>query len=402
MGSLCVKCKGTKLLCGRPKCPLLEKARLSPRWTPSTKLEAPTPPSVFVGRIGYPNIFAGPLVARHDNPEILDSPETWYGLPLDEVVKYRASLFRGKEKFSVQSARNPPRHLEEMQLGVMSKKSVDIDISLKKPPKVETFFSEAEATYGSSGEISGIKLASNPVIPRVVDEVTSDEVKAGDALFHLYEKGIPVSKLSNMLSIGVLGIKRKLVPTRWSITAVDDSVGKELIAKVKEFPEVSNYMVFESFYLGNRFEVLLAPGRWMFENVEIYDPGCIWVTGGERPVYVRDWEPFKGRKAYASQVEGAYYAARLAALERLAREKRQASVLVVREITSEYWMPVGVWQIRENVRAAMRSKPTVFDSLEESIRAINSRLNVKNEWVNKSELISRLRSRDIWKRWVNV
>ncbi len=367
---------------------------------PSKQLDAPTPPSVFVGRIGYPNVYVGPLVAKHPNPEMLDLPEQWYGLPLEKIIEYRSSLFRGKERISVYSAKDPPRHLHELQLSVMSKNSVDIEMSLKKSPKQEIFLSEIEATYGSSAEIDDLHLASNPVVPRVVDKVVEDELKAVDALTLLYNKGMPVSKLSNILSVGALGLEKKMVPTRWSITAVDDTIGKKLIEKVKTNPEISSYLLFESFYLGNRFEVLLTPGKWMFENIEIYDPGCIWVTGGENPVYVRDWESYKGRKDYASNVEGAYYAARLAVLEWLIKEKRQASALVVREITPEYWMPVGVWQIRENVRAAMKSKPVIFDSLDSVISAMDSRLNVKKEWIKKSELIARQRSREIWKKWV--
>jgi hypothetical protein len=38
------------------------------------------------------------------------------------------------------------------------------------------------------------------------------------------------------LSIGVLGLKKdkKLVPTRWAITATDDILAKKLLEKVKQ------------------------------------------------------------------------------------------------------------------------------------------------------------------------
>ncbi len=401
MPELCVKCKGTKLLCGRPKCPLLERARvLASLKNISRIIDANSPPSVFVGRIGYPKVFVGPLVAKTEDASFLDLPEAWYGKPLEEILQMRSQLIRGKEEMRIDWAKDPPRHLYEMQLAVMAKNSVEMELAFKKEPKTEVSWNDITAPHGPSGEILGLELVDNPKIPRKVDEVVNDEMKAGEALFYLYQHGIPVSKLTNLLSIGTLGIDKKLVPTRWSITATDDTLGKALIARVKDFQEIGDYLLFESYYLGNRFEVLLIPGKWEFDNVEIYDPGCIWVTGGERPVILADYEPYEGRTSYADNVTGAYYAARLAVLEYLAKIKRQAKALVVREITPEYWAPVGVWQIRENVRRAMASKPVKFDSLEAALNEIDRRLEVKREWRKSSELLARIRSREALRRWM--
>ena len=245
-----------------------------------------------------------------------------------------------------------------------------------------------------------MELAENPKIPRKVEKVTNDEVKSTDALEYLYNHNVPVSKLSSILSIGMLGIDKRLVPTRWSITATDDTLGKRLIEKIKEYNTISNYLLFESFYLGNRFEVLFIPGEWEYENIEIYDPGCIWVTNGEDPIILQDYEPYDGRTKYADEITGAYYAARLGALEYLNRVKRQAKVLVVREITPEYWLPVGVWEIRENVRNAVKNRPANFDSLSKAIDEIDNRLVIKVDWRSKLELLSRIRSREALRRWM--
>ena len=177
-------------------------------------------------------------------------------------------------------------------------------------------------------------------------------------------------------------------------------MGIALIAKIKDYKELSDYILFEYYNHGNKYEVLLLPGEWEFDMVEVYDPGCIWVTGGENPVFMEDYEPYEGRTKYASNITGAYYAARLAVLEYLQRIKRQGKVLVVREITPEYWMPVGVWQIRENVREAMKTRPMHFDMLGEVLEEIDKRLNVKREWRKKSELLARIRSREALMRWI--
>jgi hypothetical protein len=59
---------------------------------------------------------------------------------------------------------------------------------------------------------------------------------------------------------------------RWSITAVDSITSKELIEKVKTFPEIGEYRVYESRYLDNIFEVLMLPGRWSYEAIEAWYP----------------------------------------------------------------------------------------------------------------------------------
>ncbi len=400
MPELCVKCKGTKLLCGRPKCPLLERARLLASVKAEKRMEAASPPSVFVGRIGYPKVFVGPMVARDDNPEVLDLPEAWSKFNLEDIARLRAKLVRTKELIDVHQAKDPNRDLHEMQISVMSKSSVDMEVEFRKEPKTELSWNDITAPHGLSGELEKFRLEDNPRVPRRVDEVVSDEMKAGEALFDLYSHGIPVSRIYNLLSVGVLGIDRKLVPTRWSITATDDTIGKALITKIKDYKELSDYLLFEYYNHGNRYEILILPGEWEFDNVEVYDPGCIWVTGGEKPIIIADYEPYEGRTTYADNITGAYYAARLAVLEYLQRIKRQGKVLVIREITPEYWMPVGVWQIRENVRQAMKTKAMRFDTLDQALNEIDKRLNVRNEWRKKSELLARIRSREALMRWI--
>jgi len=57
------------------------------------------------------------------------------------------------------------------------------------------------------------------------------------------------------------------------------------------------------------------------------------------------------------RIAGAYFAAKLGILEYLiSHKKRKCSVLVFREIRPEYIVPLGVWQIREGIRDALRIK----------------------------------------------
>ncbi|MFI5421703.1 MAG: hypothetical protein ACHQ1H_12110, partial [Nitrososphaerales archaeon] len=56
---MCLACRGAKLLCGKPKCPILTKAdgfaKHASDLMSSDLIEGSSPPGVFVGRFGYPN-----------------------------------------------------------------------------------------------------------------------------------------------------------------------------------------------------------------------------------------------------------------------------------------------------------------------------------------------------------
>jgi len=94
-----------------------------------------------------------------------------------------------------------------------------------------------------------------------------------------------------------------------------------------------------------------------------------------------------GRKDYAS-IGGCYYAARLAVNELLNREKRQAGVVILREAHPGYIMPVGVWNVREAVRAALKKPPTRFATLQEALNYSGKRLDIPvSTWIEESGVL---------------
>jgi len=201
---------------------------------------------------------------------------------------------------------------------------------------------------------------------------------------------VMVTRIQRAFSVGAFGVEkqRRLVPTRWSITAVDSIVSNELMDKVKTFPLIGEYRLYESSYLSNQFEVLMMPDVWSYEAIEAWYPGTVWNPSGKNIVMYGDWEGYEGRTTYAN-IGGCYYAARLAVCELLAKERRQAAVVVLREARPGYIMPVGVWQVRENVRNAVRQNPLRFKTLEEALQRIASQFHIPvQQWIDKSRLIT--------------
>jgi len=71
-------------------------------------------------------------------------------------------------------------------------------------------------------------------------------------------------------------------------------------------------------------------------------------------------------------------------------ERRQASVAVLREARPGYIMPVGVWQVRENVRNALRQNPHKYNTLNEALTRIGSQFEIPiKQWINKSMLLKK-------------
>jgi hypothetical protein len=304
----------------------------------------------------------------------------------------------------VNAASNPNYELQDFQEITMAPSSIDLDIFLAGKPRMESSFDSFAAPMGPSAKLERLKLNSNPKVPKHIDRFYSDtDAKSATALVALFERGFPVSTLSKVLSSGSFGVKknRRIVPTRWAITAVDSNISEYLIdEKVRQFPLVDSFMLFNSNYLDNNFWVLLLPYPWSFEQLESWMPGGVWTPSAKEINISADREFNQGLKGYPEEVEGAYFAARLAVAEYLVAEKRQAAAIVFREIGAGYAVPLGVWQIRENMRAAFKQKPLTFSSVDLALDFLSKKLKVPmGAYKKKSELFNYFKEQKRISEW---
>ena len=324
-------------------------------------------PAPFVGHQGYPELNVGILspVEFTSDAWKYDAPKYWAmnNMQIPQIIDYRSALINSRFKVNVH---NRNKFLEIAQEVGIASKPVDIEFHLKEKPSFGFESDRILTPTGPKGMLEKAKVTSNPKVEYHVDKVTSDiDLKAGEALNYLYEKGYDENFLSRMLSIGTLGIgrNRKLVPTKWSITATDDTLGKNVIEEIKEYPE-AEYMAFFGGYLGNYYLILVFPEKWSYELFEMSVPLDVNPWSKDKKFYATDYEDYYGRKQYASETAGGYYANRLPILNALKILKRQGTVISLRFITDEYTMPLGVWVVREASRNAMSSKPLRFSSEE--------------------------------------
>lgn len=369
--NLCQRCQGFRMLCGHSACPILIKAKSIAdiqKTFLKTDFFGASPPGFFVGEFGYPKVTIGPLVPpiSSEDTSIYDAEDRWIFKSMDEIIGYRTSLVRGKKEISVKKAKDPNDILlETTQELVMASKPVDTEMSFIKRPKLDINFSPRVAPSGPSGIIKQAKLTENPKVPQVVDKVVSDiDLKAIDGVLKLHDDQINQRHITRLLSAGLFGVKknRRLVPTTWSITAVDDILGKKYWKGILNNQWINEVRIFSYKALGNLVVIFLYPSAWMFEAFEYWFIG----TGEDMAI---DWETWRGRKTYAADVAGAYYCTRLQVLEYLEYIKRQAGCFLFMEVDKE-WIPCGVWRFREIAKEALKQKPIIAPTLEKGFEEL--------------------------------
>jgi len=398
-GRLCVQCKGGKLLCGMRQCPILDRIQVIAPKQESLKKDVfgASPPNLFVGRAGYPEVYAGPLVSFDDsvtsnNALLCDDPSNWFGTPVKDIIQFRAAFARGMQRSSV---RKPTREMEDLSFALLAENSVDMEVSFAKVPTYRISFSEVVQPMGPSGPFEKLKLASNPKIPKKTDSLMEENLDARTAVSELLEADFGSYYIQKLLSAGLLGKKdrKKMVPTRWSITASDKIVADDHLDKVRNFETISEVYAYSSEYLCNRFEILLLPGAWEFEQFECWTPGTAWNAFGTTASIAHEYEGFAGRSDYAKEEGGGYYAGRIAAAEALLAMRRQGKVIIIREIDEGYDVPVGVWEVRENARNAFRKGADAkFATLKDALAYVSPRLkNPISSYLAKSRIMGQTR-----------
>lgn len=364
-----------------------------------------TAPTIFVGRSSYPHVSTGMLspVGHEERAAEFETSGEWYDrdFSIEDVFQHRTGLVNTSQKTDVGNVADAWNGFLGTQREVaIADRPVDVEVGLDGPLDVDFSISEADVSSptGPRARAKSATLTENPHVPRPVKKtLEDDDWRAEGAMNYLYNRGYDVYDINTILSAGALGEteSRRLVPTRWSITAVDDTVGKFLRGSIRNATAVNEVEVYHNTYLGNRFWVLLAPGNWEFELVELKAPGSVWNPDPERGMWLAaDREGYDGRTSYVTETAGAYYAARLGVLEALDARDRQASVLVIRHVTPDYWGPTGVWQVRETVRNAFESEHGVAESMGSALRGLESNLPVSLARLRrKSTMVAGVQSR---------
>jgi DNA repair protein NreA len=327
-------------------------------------------PAPFIGRYGYPHVNVWLLSPQYSGDmNLYDSPRTWSQIntTLGTVASKRYSLVNSRMKGSVKKISG--RLMDIIQEVGMAKRQSEVEVNLKKKPDLHMKPEKEIKPFGPQVEMIKARVTENTKIDTRVERVVTDtDLKAAAGIVSLYKKGFEENSVHKLLSVGSMGIgkNRKLVPTRWSITATDDTIGKGLIGDLQQL-QSGGYACYFGGGWGNYYLVLFYPDIWSYELFETYLNQPINPWSKKRYMYSTDYEGYEGRKTYADETAGGYYAARLSVLERMIRNKKQHAAVVLRFISPEYNIPLGVWVCREAARKSLNSTPVTFESEQEMI-----------------------------------
>jgi hypothetical protein len=334
-------------------------------------------PSVFIGSFGYPDVQGGPLLIDDS-----DHPPDWLSrnLGIEDIVGIRARTIRGSSTVN--------RFSDNLQEIALSARPLDVDVSFEKPVSFAMTFDGTVAPVGLSGLVRKLDVLGSARVERAVDRVISDpDMPAADACVQLGREEVDVYRITRLMTAGLLGKRRHFVPTRWAITAVDDTLSGTLKKEIARYPPLDECRVFFGEIFGNRIACTLVPGDWRYEMIEIWGRQTLWAGDTEEIVQDREGMVKRGY----SPIAGAYYSARLAVCEYLSSIRRSARVVVIRHVTSDYWAPLGTWVIREATRKAMASPPVACVSLDEATKQVSRFLGF-GYWLQYSTMIPEMRT----------
>ena len=349
-------------------------------------LEGTTPPSVFIGRWSYPKVYAGPMMSSQmGDTSIMDSPESWIGenKTQDEIIDYRMNLVRGKQLIRIDDLENP--FVEKLQDISLASKSIDSEARFKNKPN-GSMLTEDSTPHGPSATIEKFDIDAVRWDRQLEKTFYDTDLKAVDAVVNLHNKEVPFSAMQKAFSVGAIGTKnnRKLVPTRWSITACDSTLAEQFLKEVRKLEILDTYRVFEYGALHNYYVIILTPTEWQYEWYESF----INIMNNEKLTF-SDYETNADKKEYSS-VGGCYYTAKMVVLDYLLKIKKQSGLLILREAYEDY-VPLGVFNVRENIREAMLKPYKEFETLEKCLEYAGEKLQLPiSRYVKQGTLLNEM------------
>src|SRR5919107_2814311 len=177
-------------------------------------IDGSSPPSMFVGHYGYPKVRIGPMISPlHGDTTILDRTELWTGKSIEEIANYRLSLVLGTMNVNIYDTHS--RHVESMQELAMSESPAETEATFEKKPLANVEMQKElrldhEATpFGPAAPLRTFKVSSLSADQRIEAVYYDTDLRAVDAMMKLYRHRVEMSIIHRVLSMGMLGVKKK-------------------------------------------------------------------------------------------------------------------------------------------------------------------------------------------------
>ncbi len=331
-------------------------------------LDGFTPPSNLVTNINYPTLSLGILLSNDNDVEYYDNPIFWIRkkVDIDSIIEHRIKMINARRIVDVNMPKKNDKLYNEILEAALSVRSISVEVTTSKiweNYKLSKLF----AFFGFKTNLESIKISENPKIPDEIYKI--EDLKAREAVYLLYKKNLSDYYISRLFSLGFFGnkINKKLVPSKWAITAVqkiiEDNIRKEI--KHKKVKVVEKYYIFNYKIFGNDFYGFFIPGHGSVELIECILPRSAYNMNGNHVIIGRDEE------------SGGYYSLRLSFSEFINYNGIIGDLIVFRVITEEYKLPLGVWVVREGTKSLFENVVGKFDNYKEAYQYLDNLISRK-------------------------
>ncbi len=172
------------------------------------EINGSSPPGAFVGHVGYPRVYVGPLIPpTKGDTHVLDTPELWLGKDIQTIIDFRFSLIRGKSLLDIHDAVDPNSYLLDLHDLALSSASVDVDAKFRKKPRMAVSLSDETQPFGPSALIEKLQVSPSTSERRLEAVYYDADELAVDGMFELYRDGVEVSRIQRTLILGMLNDK---------------------------------------------------------------------------------------------------------------------------------------------------------------------------------------------------
>lgn len=280
-----------------------------------------------------------------------------------KIIKYKARNILGNTN-NIYVKKTNDKVLTQIQDIYKAKKEVEFTSKFESELKFnKPIVNKLSGVLGTKNELLNIELNENAKTSKQVEKYSADDIKSKEAVINLYEKGVNESQIINLLTLGNFGLalNRKIVPTRWAITAYDKAIENHLYSKIINYKLIDSYELYFKKDKGNSFLIILLPDTYSAENYEFMSNN--WQASD----YVGVDNQLKKKEPSTA---GGLFATKLAINEYLFKRKKQAQYICIRFIDN-YEVPLGVIFVRETVRETMKKiefSTSNFSELNEYIK----------------------------------
>lgn len=316
-----------------------------------------TPPSIFVGSSNYPIVKMGPVITTTiKDIELKGNIEKWSKINYNTLLHLRSSMIRcyGYNKIYETETKFASDLQEILLYESYSALNLNID-QYERSILINDNFNKNENPDMQFGytlpierlyKLSPVRNRTNNRIEKVFYDTDLD---SKSAIIDLYFNNVLIDKIQSIFSMGMTGKKnnRRIIPTKWSITATDKIISDHLINRIKVNRSVDKISMYKYEHYNNYYCIIITPSEtWSMEYFEI------WINGEKKyDKIISDFENEREKKTIPNTA-GAFFAVRLSVAEFLHKIKKIGSVVIFRLIYPLYNIPLGVWQVRQGVRYA--------------------------------------------------